>query len=68
MSKRPDTGAHAGRRTSTVQLAVVCDDATTRSRDEGACSEGRRPLGWLFHEGPGGRLDPRSQTTDARRR
>lgn len=68
MSKRPDTGAPAGRRTSTAQLAVVRDIATTRARDEGACSDGRRPLGWLFHEGPGGRLDPASSTGDDERR
>lgn len=46
----------ARERAAAVQLHLM-EDQTPDGADEPACSHGRRPLGWLFHQGPGGRLD-----------
>ena len=59
MSVQQTHGARSVRareRATTVALHLV-EDQTPDGADEPACSHGRRPLGWLFHQGPGGRLD-----------
>lgn len=59
MSVQQTNGARSVRarqRAAAVQLHLV-EEPAPGGADEPACSHGRRPLGWLFHQGPGGRLD-----------